>query len=492
MLPALTLCGLLLGGPVANPPASDLESLTRQLADDDARERRKAVIGLVELGSEEAWLHVLESLEDPLGQVADQAQLELVKLPEAMRGELFGKLGLKSKADSVPLRVAEALGRMPKAQPESDYVGALKHKDERVMRSLLWSVERLAERGALGIDQEEVTDAVRQIADRHKSATVRAHAMLALGDLEPSSAMALIAANAQAKAVELRAACAELIAHLPREDRVEAARALARDEAFVVRLRAYESLASMGDKPGMGALIESLAGEPRLRVAWRIVGLLRQNSGMKYGIDERSWTQWLQGLPDDWTSEEKHESVELGANDTVSFVGMRVVSDRVAFLIDFSGSMWEERSGKTRKQRVDVEMARVLSGLSKDVHFNIHPFASTPLRWEKELTAASPRNVKAAITYFEKCKARGTGDFWAAVLEAMADPDVDTLMVLGDGAPSGGRRWNMELVKDLFEHENRFHGLTLDVLLVDCSRWLSSQWETMSEKSGGRCIGVDI
>ncbi len=472
--------------------SADIEPLVKKLRDGDERERREAVKGLVELGTEEAWSLVLECLGDSSGQVADQAQLDLVRMPAEMRSELLGRSGLKSRRGLVSLRVAEALGRMNSAQSEQDYILALRLKDAAVLRSLLWSLERLAREGLLGMQNQDLVKGVVTLASKHKSEEVRAHALLALAELDSSATLPLLTEFSRSKKVPMRAAAAELIDRFPAQDREAAIEAAISDEAFVVRLRAYESLAAIGDRASLMSLIDALEEEPRLRCSWRLVGLLRESSGMKYGLDPRPWRLWLSGLPEGWTSDRKHEAEEPGTEGTVSFVGMRVISDRVAFLVDFSGSMWKERDGKTRKERVDDEMRRVLSGLDEEVRFNIHPFASEPLRWQKKLTVATARNVRAAIDFFEACNTRGSGDFWKAAMDCLNDPDVDTLIVLGDGAPSGGERWNMDLMKDLFLHENRFRGLMLDVLLIDCSPWLSSRWEFMSERTGGRCIGVKI
>jgi len=51
---------------------------------------------------------------------------------------------------------------------------------------------------------------------------------------------------------------------------------------------------------------------------------------------------------------------------------------------------------------------------------------------------ASKRNVRAALKFFEDCHERGRGNFYDAALLALSDPEVDTLVVLTDGEPTGG------------------------------------------------------
>lgn len=489
----LCLC-LAAGASLAQPgeSAADFDSLKQQLRDTEERERRKAVQGLAALGSEEAWGLVLRSLEDTAGRVADQAQLEISRLPRGMQSDLLGKAGIKSRAKLVPLRIAEALGRMESAMPEESYLEVLGHRDPEVLRSALWSVERLAESGLLSAEHQEVAEAVASIIERHKDSRLRAQALVALADLSPELARPLVVASCKSKYPEERAAGIESCQLLPDEDRLRSVEALSTDEAFIVRLRCYEALAFMGTRDSMGALVAALQVEDRARLFWRVVSLLQECSGLKHGRDPRPWIAWHASLPENWTVAERHQSTPVGAELTASFVGVKLLSDRLAFVIDFSGSMWEVRQGKTRKERVDVEVRKALEALEEDVLFNLHPFNQEPTSWEKQLTRATPRKVKDAVDSFVKCKLRGGGDYWEALMNAMRDPALDTLVLLGDGAPSRTARWNIQLMKELFRHENRFRGIFLDVLLVDSSGGLTRAWREMSEASGGRCVSVEL
>lgn len=486
------LLGVLLVLSSASVRADELGDLKIQLRDRDAYVRGKALEQLITEGGLEAWELILDALADPAGRVADQAQLALPSLPEGLREELLGKRGLRSKETLVPLRVAEALGRMEVRFTEPQYIKALKTRDPDVLRSLLWSLERLAHKGLIGTGDEALVEELHGIVRKGKHPLTQAHALLALHGLDEVAATALAGEALVAKQAPLRAASIEVLSAGSGTRRAEALGVGASDEVLMVRVKTYELAAKRPDLADMKILIDALEREQNARAVWRLVGLLREASGTKYARDTRSWRRWYSEQEESWAPAKRSERGDLGEEGTVSFVGMPVLSTRLAFLIDFSGSMWEERDGKTRKQRVDVELRKALEGLNPDVTFNLHPFESTPLRWQKKLTKASKRNVKRAIEYFEGCNAKGKGDFWAALQEAMQDPDVDTFMVLGDGAPSGGTRWNMALMKELFAHENRFRGIALDALLVDCSRGLSSHWIRMAEESGGRCLNVEL
>ena len=67
----------------------------------------------------------------------------------------------------------------------------------------------------------------------------------------------------------------------------------------------------------------------------------------------------------------------------------------------------------------------------------------------------------------------------------LLDPEIDTLCVLTDGAPTGGRRWHLEMMMQLLLAETRFRPVTFDVVLVDASRAAERRWDVLCVGSGG-------
>jgi hypothetical protein len=100
--------------------------------------------------------------------------------------------------------------------------------------------------------------------------------------------------------------------------------------------------------------------------------------------------------------------------------------------------------------------------------------------------------VKKALDFFDGCSAQGKGDLWTALLFALEDPDVDTIIVLTDGAPSGGIHWNLGLIGDLFAHENRYRSVVLDAVLVRSKPYISDMWKAMCEGSGGQAQAAEM
>jgi len=166
----------------------------------------------------------------------------------------------------------------------------------------------------------------------------------------------------------------------------------------------------------------------------------------------------------------------------------------VAFLIDLSGSMWMEREeGKTRKQAVDVELRSCFERLPETTRFNLIPYTRAPLPWKPGLVEASQRNRSAAASWFEGLRDQGTGNFFDAFLLALADPEVDTVVMLGDGEPTGGTRYRLELLPELIDVENLGRSVTVDSILVGTrSKRTRAAWEEIAHRTGGLCHSVEL
>ncbi len=492
MKAVITLLALV---PISLGAREDLEALEKSLRSDNVRERQEAVRGLAEEGSPKAWELVLGSLADVEPRVADEAQIRLSEMQSARDLQLlFGKGGLKARKGIIAARVAEAHGRLALPIEAADIVRHLAHRDPQVRAALLWSIERLAIAGRLDLeDDSKLRKAVAKLCSKDKDPHVRACALQAL--LWIAVPRAGETAEQLMKDDEASVRCAVASMWGVVRDGGPGGNVLglmAGDPAVAVRLQVAEEYARMASASGARGLAWMLAREEHLRVSWRIVELLQDLSGLQYGLDDRPWRDWTLGLEGDWKPAEE-AAERTYENMTSAFAGLPVLSGNIAVLIDMSGSMWDESGdGRTRKQAVDVEVRRLLESLSPETWFNVIPYSGVPEPWEDELVRASLRNVKKAIEAFEGNKLRGKGNFWDAFWRALEDPRVDTVMVLTDGAPTGGDRWNLSLMKTLLPQRNRYRKVVLDAILFDSSGFLESQWREMCTATGGRCITIDL
>ena len=292
------------------------------------------------------------------------------------------------------------------------------------------------------------------------------------------------------------AATALLGAALPSEEALARLAPLAGDPAVCVRRAALEALGGIGTRAAVERLIARLGEEPEERLRLRALELLHALSGLKHRRDPRPWTDWLSTLPADWKAAPARPAPEeesAAEQTSATLAGLPIVSKRVTILIDLSGSIWNRRAdGRTRKQIVDEKLREALEGMPADTRFNLIPYTGKPHPWKEALVPATPARVREAASWFEACKESGSGNFWDAVLLALEDPAVDTLIVLFDGEPTGGTRHRLELIVPLFLERNFARRVALDLVLVDASRRLQRTWGELAQGTGGRLVSFSF
>lgn len=472
--------------------AGDVAALEAKLASKDARERRAAVQELSKERDPKAWELVLGALRDPEAMVADEAQLAFARLEDAaVEKSLFGKNGLGSGDASVRLRAAEAVGRVRFAVDGTALAKKLGDKDPELRRTIAWSVERLAREDRIAEKtkrflQQELEAASRKDADP----LARAAALTARHEIETWTVSELFEELSGKRPSAVRCAAIGLMAREEPGQIPGLVSGTLGDDDPSVRRAIADAFASRGLRVDAENLVFLLGKERNLRTSWRIAGHLERLSGRGLGVDPLVWQQWLIALPEDWR---KVEAPAKGAparerehaGSTTVIFEMPVLSDRVAFLFDFSGSMWETgKDGKTRKQRLGEELARALAKLPETAEFNLVPYATEPRPWQKALAPATKANVAKALAWFEACDLKGKGDVWLAMRTALEDPEVDTLLVFSDGAPSG-TRWNLDLVGELYLERDRFRRVAVDALLVGATKPLRERWAEICAATGG-------
>lgn len=484
------------------------EELQEDVADEDGRKRRTAVRRLSELDTPAAWELVVERFVDEDPQVADEAQLRLAALDDDELWEdlVFGRAGSGHKDPLVRRRVAEALGRANAPLDAKRVADLLKDKDPAVQRLAAWSVERLADADGPGFARfdeaarGELVEALVRHARKAKDGAAAGAALLAAQRVE--SRVDENASVSRACAIDLAAdwddggpaAVGGLLALGRTADEalfVTLTEAGASD-VRPARLAAVTALGEARSLAGVRGLVAVLEAEPKGDAARRTVAFLQQLSGQRHRTDPRPWRDWVDGLGDDWVPANAGADGLDGDDGTVTQLkGLPIRSERLALLIDMSGSMWQKRDdGRATKELVDVEVRRCLEALPESARFNLIPYATEPDPYDDELVKVSSKKVAKALEWFEDNDLRGKGNVWDAIDVALLDPDVDTLVIMGDGAPSGGPHWNLELMVPMLLERNRFRQVTFDVLLSEAPGNLVRYWEELAGATDGTCLEV--
>jgi hypothetical protein len=374
---------------------------------------------------------------------------------------------------------------------------ALGDDDADVRRMAAWSIQRAAEAGRLEASvAATLADGLARRARSDRDPLVRVRALAALVRVDPVSGRALLDAAWREREPLMRGAAGLSLGRVCEPGQaLQRLRALAGDLEASVRRVAVEGLAGLESRGALEQLIERLPLESEERLLARLVAQLQRLSGLKHRRDPRPWRDWLRTLPEDWkpgaTVGEPSEEPE--DRSRVALAGLPIVSKRVTILIDLSGSIWNVRAdGKTRKELIDVKLREALEALPAETRFNLIPYTSEPIPWKPSLVNASPAHVRAAASWFEARRETGSGNLWDAALLALSDPEVDTLVVLFDGAPTGGPRHRLELIVPLFLERTEARRVAFDLVLVDGTKKLRRSWSELCEGSGGRLVTVSF
>ena len=485
----------------------DLEQAARGLDSAKPRERAGAVDALAALGTIGAWELVVErGLPDTNSRVADSAQLRLAEadLSAELVELVGGRSGLGSKRPLIRVRVAQALATMGGAAPVRLLERGLKDKEAAVRVALARALERRAPAGegafsGSAAEWKRFMAALERLARRDRESVAQAAGLLALDACARHlgrGGEAAAEATAEALGGDDPLLVAAALGAAPGAAGLEDLEALlwrkkVEHAALMAAVRAAEA---RGDREGARLLVRRLADAERpLRpaAAWGLVRALRRMSGLSIGLSAERWARWSADLPEGpVVPVERREEAEQGPTTTTLY-GLTVYGDRVAFLVDMSGSMWVDHKGRPRKEAVDEELARCLRALPPTARFDVVPYAKHPDPWRGELVDATPKNVERAVKTFLTCSLNGVGDLWTAIESVLADPEVDTIVVLSDGAPSGGDRWNVELMGALLGEELRLRHVDLQMVLFGPTKGLKRRWQKVVEELGGSIALID-
>jgi hypothetical protein len=246
------------------------------------------------------------------------------------------------------------------------------------------------------------------------------------------------------------------------------------DQRWQIRAAAIAALASTGSKSAVEPLIARLRIEPG-RLRGDIAAALKKLCGVDLGVNPDRWQKWWEanrGKSGFGAGEEPGEeggAAEPLPTGTPSFYGIRVLSKRILFVIDVSGSMADPAdSARKDRSKIDVakyELKNALLSLPEDAEFNIVFYASEVSVWRKGMVKAAGKDKRAAVKFIDKMEAEGATNIFDALKRAFNivglgardknyKTGADTIFFLSDGQPTRGdvldtnqiasevKRWN--------------------------------------------------
>jgi hypothetical protein len=211
----------------------------------------------------------------------------------------------------------------------------------------------------------------------------------------------------------------------------------------------------------------------------------------------------------------------------VGLFGLELTGRNIAFIVDISGSMvatdpltpeqieklkrstgvegkeneLEKAMMEDRRRivRAKKELRKVVEGLSEDRNFNLIVYSTEVQKWQEMLVAADEKRRKSALEFIEALEADGITVTDLALGEALADPRIDTIYLITDGAPTHVGSQGPDLPPDakelmariLAETKAMNHLRGVRIFTLGFEEAEEGFLEQLSAENGGRYVRID-
>jgi hypothetical protein len=424
-----------------------LADLLISMNDEKLNKRLAKKVGKGKTHEKLFYLRVARGLEDP----------KLTKTIARM---------LKDKEASVALAAADALAARKDPGAKKDLESALKKaKDPLMVTACLRALD-----GFLSGDEEWEAALSERLSE--EDAIVR------------NAALAVLAARGKAHLEPLYAA----LSHAD----------------WSTRLAALKLLEELRVPASVGKMIAQMESEEG-RMSHEFAEVLFNLTGQPFRTRWGNWHAWWQDSGDGFkpisTSElrkrrKEEEERRLRMVSGVKFFGIRIVSHRVAFIIDVSGSMNEPtraqyigEQGEPRMSLAQRELKKCIDALDSKALFNIVTFSGGVEPWLDEgVEDSGERSREEAKGFVDKLGAMGGTNLYGALRHAFEDPEVDTIFVLSDGEPSVGDVLDPFEIRAHVKRWNKDREIVINSIAVGGSFQIL---EWIAEDSGGTHVRFD-
>lgn len=428
--------------------------------------------------------------------------------------ELVGGWAADPKQKAILPRLEKLLSGKSDAGQKAFALRALaKIGDEKMTRTLAKSLTdtdeqvQIAACDALALrgDKTAVAD-LEKLLSTSKRRTVQGAAMDAIGALRYGETdwLAKLEAEAESENQETRNAALWQLAKLAQKRYLPLFIRSLENAEWSTRLAALKGAEIIGGPDAIDAIIRRLAKEEG-RMRRECCDALFRLTGQVFPPDPEAWEKWWAqaktgfkplGTGDLWRLQQEEETRRLTQATKNTFYGMRIVSHRVVFIIDVSGSMNEEtRSpylGKPGEPRMEVakrELIKCIDALDKDALFNIVVFSSGVDRWlDQGVAQSKDRERGEAKTFVSRLGANGGTNLYGSLESAFADPDVDTIYVLSDGEPSVGDVIDPAEIRRRVQQWNEHRKIVIHTIAVG-GQFQVLEW--LAQDSGGSHVKFD-
>ena len=453
---------------------SDEWSEFRKLSKDRDPDRRcEAVEKIRPLASLEMVQALLPLLGDPHPRVRKRAAEAIARSSPASGVEFLAKSGLRHPHRWVRANAASCLGALgdPKAAPA--LAASLADPDPDVRAAACASL------ATLGAD--DVAGKVASLAERDPAWIAKAAAVEALASIDGRAGDRVAAIAVTDKTWQVRLSAARAAPLLDPAVGLQVCVTALGDTDWRVRVQAIESSCLVRDRALIGAIVDLLAKE-KGRLRWDAWLALRDLTGKELGLEPAHWKRWWDAnketfdVPPPATAGAPPEDRPAGETG-VQFFSLPILSTRMEFVLDLSGSMRDPAPGQANQSKLDVakrETGKTFGLLPEGAWFNVlllgcdteGRYPTDQKKWKRTLHPATPAGRAEAAAYLNRQEARGWTNIWDGIELAFEDDLVDTIYLYTDGGASRGTFVMTADILDELARMNRFRKIMIHTVEV--------------------------
>ncbi|MEO6596461.1 MAG: HEAT repeat domain-containing protein [Planctomycetota bacterium] len=411
------------------------------------------------------------------GHYRDIVWDRLVKITDAYARRRVEQELKSGKDPKVRQWCAELLGTYGDAGFGDTLRKALSARDDDLQR---WAAR------SLGMLKYEAAQSELLALSRNKNDYERANAIEALARIDASKHLALFtSAIANDKSGGVRCALLGAAPEVSAEETEDLCAKALQDTDWRPRMQAVQNLGKIKTKTSVDNLLLAL-NDGRPVVAARTLRELQELTGQP--IEQASvWVKWWADNRATFAFPDQRGLAKREQSGTVSYNGVPVDSDHVAFLIDKSIQMQQrlESKGMTKEDAAHAELQRVLELLDEKITFNVYNYdIAVSALGAKPVKLTSRTRAKALSFAAAPSKGREK-DIWQVLDTVLPDATLDTCYLLSSGEPDTGLYVHWNRVTRHLADLNRFHKVVVHTVAYTDNEWFRDQLKKIAEVTGG-------
>jgi hypothetical protein len=389
----------------------------------------------------------------------------------------------------------------------AEIYAALRHADPNVRAVMARSLGRLKHAQAADRLSEPLRD---------KTLDVRAAALEAVAERKEKNAETILHREAQGSNEESAALAIALLPNFPSEATVQLLLKLAahhkpgvaipaldalgeihpadsfasfekalKAKEWPVRVAAIRGLTKLRRKDSVDLLVDRIDKEEGRMLA-EIVDALRGLTGRPFGYAPGQWKEWWSKAKEEFTVPDKAAALVSSQAGMTTYHGVPVLSNRIVFVLDMSGSMSSEGTGsETRMEQAKKELSRVLSQLNPAAQINMVFFDERIEPWHKGLLPIKT-HLKEAQAVVARVTPRGQTNIFDSLDFAFTHREADTIYLLSDGDPTAGRIIDADDILREIRRMNRLRQIVIHTISFGASPFL----KRLAEQNGGQYVEI--